>query len=100
MIPRRNLQFVRIYLGLTQDELAEKGGFSRSTVSHVENGRKEPSFKIAVKLAGVLGVPFEEELFELTEEVNPEYTKRIIDFLLKSKGGKDEKTVSSKDSTS
>uniref|UniRef100_UPI00355C9ED4 DBP48 n=1 Tax=synthetic construct TaxID=32630 RepID=UPI00355C9ED4 len=43
-------------LGLTQRELAEKLGVSRSTVSDIENGRRLPSEELLKKIKEILGV--------------------------------------------
>lgn len=53
--------------GMKQSELAEKVNVRRETVVHLENGRYNPSLKLAMDLAKVFGVTVE-EMFEFTEE--------------------------------
>ena len=53
--------------GYKQNELAEMVGARRETIVHLENGRYNPSLKLAMDIAKVLGVPVE-ELFVFTEE--------------------------------
>ena len=53
--------------GYKQNDLAEMVGARRETIVHLENGRYNPSLKLAMDIAKVLGVPVE-ELFVFTEE--------------------------------
>ena len=53
--------------GMKQSELAEKVNVRRETIVHLENGRYNPSLKLAMDLAGVFGVSVE-ELFVFTED--------------------------------
>ena len=48
----------RQFRKLTQRELAEKAGCGLTYISHIEAGRKLPSFPMLVRLADVLGVNF------------------------------------------
>lgn len=41
--------------GLTQDEVAEKVGINRATLSKLETGETNPSVKLAQKLGALLG---------------------------------------------
>ena len=52
--------------GLKQSELAELVHARRETIVHLENGRYNPSLKLAMDIAKVFHVPVE-ELFEFTE---------------------------------
>lgn len=52
------MQAARLKQGWSQDELAEKAGVSRPTVSRVELGQ-EPSMRTARKLAAALGLSVE-----------------------------------------
>lgn len=52
---------------LKQAELAELVHIRRETIVHLENGRYNPSLKLAMDIAKVFQVPVE-ELFEFTEE--------------------------------
>lgn len=53
------LKELRVELGLTQAELAERVGVTRKTVNTVENGVFTPSALLAFKLARALNVPVE-----------------------------------------
>lgn len=53
--------------GLTQNELAELVKVRRETIVHLENGRYNPSLKLAMDIAKVFHVNVE-ELFEFTED--------------------------------
>ena len=53
--------------GLKQAELAELVGSRRETIVHLENGKYNPSLKLAMDIAKVFHVSVE-ELFEFTEE--------------------------------
>jgi len=46
----------RVNVGLTQEELAEKVGTVRTTVTKWENGTREPSWSNFVKLCEVLSL--------------------------------------------
>ena len=47
----------RLALGITQAELADKSGISRTTVSDIENGKKVSiTTETLTRLAGALGV--------------------------------------------
>ena len=52
--------------GMKQSELAEMVGVRRETIVHLENGRYNPSLKMAFDIARVFGVTVE-ELFTFTE---------------------------------
>ena len=53
--------------GLKQNELANLVKVRRETIVHLENGRYNPSLKLAMDIAKVFHVSVE-ELFEFTEE--------------------------------
>ncbi len=52
--------------GLKQSELAELVGTRRETIVHLENGKYNPSLKLAMDIAKVFHVTVE-ELFEFTD---------------------------------
>ena len=52
--------------GMKQSELADKVSVRRETIVHLENGRYNPSLKLAMDIAKVFGVSVE-ELFAFTE---------------------------------
>lgn len=53
--------------GYKQSELAEMVGARRETIVHLENGRYNPSLKLAMDIARVFGVTVE-DIFAFTEE--------------------------------
>lgn len=53
--------------GLKQSELAELVHARRETIVHLENGRYNPSLKLAMEIAKVFHAAVE-ELFEFTED--------------------------------
>lgn len=53
--------------GLKQADLAELVHARRETIVHLENGRYNPSLKLAMDIAKVFSVTVE-ELFEFTED--------------------------------
>lgn len=53
--------------GYKQSELAEMVGARRETIVHLENGRYNPSLKLAMDIAKVFNVTVE-ELFMFTED--------------------------------
>ncbi len=53
--------------GMKQSELAEAIGVRRETIVHLENGRYNPSLKMAMDIAKLFGVTVE-ELFEFTDD--------------------------------
>lgn len=57
---KNNLQHYRIRKLLTQEELAERLGVSRSAVAAWETGRKYPQMSTAIEIAKVLGVTVDE----------------------------------------
>ena len=53
--------------GLKQSELAELVGARRETIVHLENGKYNPSLKLAMEIAKVFLVPVE-DLFSFVED--------------------------------
>lgn len=53
--------------GYKQSELAELVGVRRETIVHLENGKYNPSLKLAMDVAKVFGTSVE-ELFQFTED--------------------------------
>jgi putative transcriptional regulator len=57
------LKVQRARKNLTQDELAQLVEVTRPTINFIENCRFVPSALLALKIAKVFGVPFEEVFF-------------------------------------
>jgi DNA-binding XRE family transcriptional regulator len=54
-------------MGLKQAELAELVGARRETIVHLENGKYNPSLKLAIDISKVFGVTVE-EIFQFIDE--------------------------------
>jgi len=52
----RAVRAVREERGISQVQLAADTGFMQSWISHVEHGRRNPSWSNVVRLAGGLGI--------------------------------------------
>lgn len=52
--------------GMKQDELAEKVGVRRETIVHLENGKYNPSLKLAMDIAKVFSTTVD-ELFQFED---------------------------------
>jgi transcriptional regulator with XRE-family HTH domain len=52
----RAVQAIRAEAGLSQVQLAEKTGLVQSWISHIEHGRRNPTWSNIVRLAEGLGV--------------------------------------------
>lgn len=63
-----NLKEYREKAGYKQSELADLVGARRETIVHLENGRYNPSLKLAMDISKVFGVTVE-ELFAFTDDV-------------------------------
>ena len=60
---RNNIKVLRAKNDLTQEKLAELCGVTRVTINHVEKGKWVPSAVLAMRIARVFGVPFEEAFY-------------------------------------
>ena len=52
----QNIKRIRQKLGLTQEQFADKSGFSQQYLSTLERGRRNPSIVTLYELACALGV--------------------------------------------
>ncbi len=52
----RNLKRIRQELRLTQEQLAERSGFSQQYLSELEHGKRNPTIVTVYELACALGV--------------------------------------------
>ena len=50
--------------GMTQKDIARKLGITRPAYTNIENRKKNPSLKVAFKLASILGVTLDDLLRE------------------------------------
>ncbi|NLY21582.1 MAG: helix-turn-helix transcriptional regulator [Tissierellia bacterium] len=55
-----NIREYRIKANLTQEELAEKVGVRRETIGRLENGKYNPSLKLAHDIAKTLNAKIED----------------------------------------
>ncbi|MFA5878505.1 MAG: helix-turn-helix transcriptional regulator [Candidatus Staskawiczbacteria bacterium] len=53
---KNRIKELRLKLGLTQEELAEKVGVRRETIVFLEQGKYNPSLKLAHDVAGILKI--------------------------------------------
>lgn len=67
MALKTRIKEFREQAGMKQSELAEMVGSRRETIVHLENGKYNPSLKLAMDIAKVFGVTVE-EMFEFIEE--------------------------------
>ena len=64
---KTRIRELRAKTGLTQEELAREVGVRRETIVFLEQGKYNPSLKLAYKVARVLGASIE-EVFTFEEE--------------------------------
>ncbi|MFA4996484.1 MAG: helix-turn-helix transcriptional regulator [Patescibacteria group bacterium] len=62
---KNEIKKFRTKLGITQEELAEKAGVRRETIVFLEQGKYNPSLKLALNIAKELKTPID-ELFSLS----------------------------------
>lgn len=68
-ILKTNIKQYREKTFMKQNELAKLVGVRRETIVHLENGKYNPSLKLAMDIAKIFNVAVE-ELFEFIEEDN------------------------------
>lgn len=67
----KNIRFLRIAKGLSQQTLADKVGIDRSTISRIENNEIETTIDNAIKISEVLNVSLSDLInCDLTVENN------------------------------
>lgn len=66
---RVRLRQVRERLFVTQEELSERTGLSRATISRIESGLQRPRISTVRKLADALGVP-PDDLVDWSDEAD------------------------------
>ena len=62
-ILRNNMKVLRAKNELTQEQLAERVRVTRTTINFVERGKWVPSAVLAMRIARVFQVPFEEVFY-------------------------------------
>ncbi|NSW92512.1 MAG: helix-turn-helix transcriptional regulator [Firmicutes bacterium] len=67
MIIKTRIKEYRTKHSMTQEELAVLVGVRRETIVHLENGRYNPSLKLALDIAKVFHARVE-DIFEISEE--------------------------------
>ncbi|WP_050699233.1 helix-turn-helix transcriptional regulator [Anaeromassilibacillus senegalensis] len=67
MTLKTKLREHRAQMGMKQEELAARVGVRRETIGHLENGKFNPSLKLAMDIARVFHTTVE-ELFQFDEE--------------------------------
>ncbi|MGN6149249.1 MAG: helix-turn-helix domain-containing protein [Rhizomicrobium sp.] len=80
----QNVQRIRRKKRLTQEQFAERSGFSQQYLSDLENGKRNPTIITLYELATALGVNHI-ELLGVTVELDGEAGKRSGRGRLKSK---------------
>lgn len=67
-ILKNTIKVQRAKKDLTQEQLAELVGVTRTTINFVERGKWVPSAVLALKIAQVFEVPFEEVFYLDTDK--------------------------------
>ena len=52
----RNVRRIRLKVGLTQEQFADRSGYAQQYISSLENGRRNPTIVTVYELATALGV--------------------------------------------
>lgn len=66
---------LRLRLGLSQEQLAEKIGKTVNSISNIERGSVAPKFETIAEIADILGVELS-ELFDVSDEISLDKNKR------------------------
>ncbi|WP_238906146.1 helix-turn-helix transcriptional regulator [Clostridium sp. YIM B02506] len=67
---KNRIKLLRAERNLTQEELAEKLGIARPTLSNIERGKYTPKGNLVVKIIKHFGIPVEQIFFD--EDVKQE----------------------------
>lgn len=76
-----NIQKHRRLAGLTQDQLAERLGYSASNLGRIETGNSNPSFKLAVWIANELNVSLDRLYLSAVNNKTDYYVSEIVRLL-------------------
>ena len=77
----RALRLMRVFHDLTQKELAELLGISKSHISEIEAGKKTPTLAVLARYASVFEVPVSSILFlseNLDRDIDQELTRVFV----------------------
>ncbi|HLS20031.1 MAG TPA: helix-turn-helix transcriptional regulator [Bacillota bacterium] len=66
---KNNLKIARVLVDLTQQQLAEKVGVTRQTISLIEQGKYNPSLRLCLNICYAVGKTLD-EVFWINEEGN------------------------------
>jgi transcriptional regulator with XRE-family HTH domain len=61
-----NVKRARTAAGLTQEQLAERSGFSQQYISGLEQGKRNPTIVSIFEIAQALGVPHEQLVAQIS----------------------------------
>jgi len=75
----RALKLIRVYHGLSQVQVAEQLGLSKSYVSEIEKGTKKPSIDVLERYAEVFDLPLS-QLLMFAEASNDHLRERVRAF--------------------
>ena len=67
MVIKTKIREYRAKMNMKQEELADLVGVRRETIGHLENGKYNPSLKLAFDIAKVFQTTVD-ELFEITSD--------------------------------
>lgn len=70
------LRLIRIFHDMQQQELADRLGLSKSYVSELESGKKNPSMEVIQKYSEAFGIPPSSILFFSESLENPTKAKK------------------------
>ena len=86
-----NIKYLRNAKGISQQELADKVGIDRSTISRIENNEIETTVDNAIKIADALDIPLYDLVGkDLKNKSSLEPTEEDLKKVLKEKGLLDE----------
>lgn len=71
---RKLLKEQRLNLGFTQLEVAQKVGIARTSYTNIENGTKDPSLKVAIRIKELFNIVDDEIFLQLND---PNGNKRL-----------------------
>lgn len=76
LLYHRALRLIRVYHDLSQAQLAEKIGISKSYISELERGHKKASIDILEKYASFFRIPLSSLLLFAEESAKPDFVEK------------------------